>query len=65
MNTRRFATLVLSRKLGEKIFIGDDIVVTLVRNGSGQVRIGIDAPKDVAIVRKELKDKRLKKNPAA
>ncbi len=46
--------LVLTRKLMEKLFIGDDICVTVVRLEGGQVRLGIDAPRDVAVVRGEL-----------
>ena len=37
--------LVLTRKLMEKLFIGDDICVTVVRLEGGQVRLGIDAPR--------------------
>ena len=46
--------LVLTRKLMERLFIGDDICVTVVRLESGQVRLGIDAPRDVSVVRAEL-----------
>ena len=46
--------LVLTRKLMEKLFIGDDICVTIVRLEGGQVRLGIDAPRDVKVVRAEL-----------
>ena len=46
--------LVLTRKLMEKLFIGDDICVTVVRLEGGQVRLGIDAPRDVTVVRAEL-----------
>jgi carbon storage regulator len=46
--------LVLSRKTDEQILIGDSIVVTVVRIGPNEVRIGIDAPPDVDIVRTEL-----------
>lgn len=46
--------LVLSRKEGESIVINDDIVVTIVRNKGGVVRVGIEAPQDVRIVRSEL-----------
>lgn len=46
--------LVLSRKVGEKILIGDDIVVTVVRLAPGVVRIGVEAPDDLPIVRKEI-----------
>ncbi len=46
--------LVLTRKLMERLFIGDDICVPVVRLEGGQVRLGIDAPRDVAVVRAEL-----------
>ncbi len=46
--------LVLTRKLMERIFIGDDICVTVVRLEAGQVRLGIDAPREVPVVRAEL-----------
>jgi carbon storage regulator CsrA len=47
--------LVLTRKLDEQILIGDDIKVTLIRVRGNTVRLGIEAPKDVRIVRGELK----------
>lgn len=46
--------LVLSRKPGEKILIGDDVTVTIVRIGPNTVRLGIEAPRDMNIVREEL-----------
>lgn len=46
--------LVLSRKVGEQIFVGDDIVITVVRIGPNAVRLGIAAPKSMDIVREEL-----------
>lgn len=46
--------LVLSRKPGEKILIGDDVVVTIVRIGPNTVRIGIEAPRTMNIVREEI-----------
>jgi carbon storage regulator len=46
--------LVLTRKLMERLFIGDDICVTVVRLEGGQVRLGIDAPREVSVVRAEL-----------
>ncbi|MHC4179128.1 MAG: carbon storage regulator CsrA [Planctomycetota bacterium] len=54
--------LVLSRKVGEKILIGDKIAVTVVRVAQGIVRIGIEAPKEMPIVREEIKE-RLAENP--
>lgn len=46
--------LVLSRKVGQRILIGDKIAVTVVRLGHGGVRIGIEAPNDMPVVREEL-----------
>lgn len=46
--------LVLSRKAGERILVGDDVVVTLVRIGPNSVRVGIEAPREMNIVREEL-----------
>lgn len=46
--------LVLSRKPGEKILIGDKVQITIVRIGPNTVRLGIDAPRDMNIVREEL-----------
>jgi carbon storage regulator len=46
--------LVLSRKPGEKILIGDKISVTVVRIAPGIVRIGIEAPAGLPILREEL-----------
>lgn len=48
--------LVLSRKMTETIHIGPDIAITVCRIGPNSVRIGVTAPKDVVIVRGELKD---------
>ncbi len=47
--------LVLSRKVGERILIGDDIEV-VVTQIKGKVTLGVTAPKDVRILRAELKD---------
>jgi len=46
--------LVLSRREGEKIMIGDSIAITVVRMGGDKVRIGIEAPNDMLILRGEL-----------
>ena len=46
--------LVLSRKSGERILIGEDIKITIVRIGPNSVRIGVDAPGQYSIVREEL-----------
>lgn len=49
--------LVLSRKPGEKLVINGDIIVTITEIAGGKVRIGIDAPQDVKILRSELTDR--------
>jgi carbon storage regulator len=46
--------LVLSRKVGERIVVGDKVTITVVRLAQGSVRIGIEAPAEMAIVREEL-----------
>lgn len=46
--------LVLSRKVKERIKIGEDIVIEIVKVAGNAVRIGIEAPKHVSIVRGEL-----------
>ncbi|MFO0919465.1 MAG: carbon storage regulator [Planctomycetaceae bacterium] len=46
--------LVLSRRPGERIQIGDNIFVTVVRIGPNTVRIGIEAPREMNVVRGEL-----------
>ena len=46
--------LVLSRKVNERIQIGDDITITVVRLSTGSVRIGIEAPDHLTILRDEL-----------
>ena len=48
--------LVLSRKAGEKLMIGDDVVLTINRISGNRVAIGIEAPRDVRIVRGELQN---------
>jgi len=47
--------LVLSRKVGERIWIGNEICVTVVRLTSGGVRLGIEAPAELPVIREELK----------
>lgn len=49
--------LVLSRKVGERILIGRNIVVTVVKTAGNRVRLGIEAPDDVVIHREEIAQK--------
>ena len=49
--------LILTRKLGEKINIGDDITVTLLEIKGAQVKLGIQAPKSIGIHRNEIYEK--------
>jgi len=57
--------LVLSRKESERIRVGDSIVITVVRVAKDRVRLGIEAPADVLVLRDELeKDKRETPAPA-
>ncbi len=46
--------LVLSRKIGEKIYINDNICITVVEIDRGKIRLGIEAPREVPIFRQEL-----------
>ena len=57
--------LVLSRKKGETIKIGDDIEITIVATANDQVKIGIQAPKNIEILRKELFEEIQDENKAA
>jgi carbon storage regulator len=50
--------LVLSRKLGEKIYIGENICITVIDQDRGKIRLGIEAPRDVPIHREELTPQR-------
>jgi carbon storage regulator len=51
------AMLILTRKLGEKIAIGDDITITLVEIKGTQIKLGIEAPKHIEIHRQEVYDR--------
>jgi len=46
--------LVLSRKVGERILIGDHVAITVVRINATTVRLGVDAPSKLVVVREEL-----------
>ncbi len=57
--------LILTRKPGESIMIGDTIEISLVDIKGDQVKIGINAPKNVKVYRKEVYDSIQKENEAA
>jgi carbon storage regulator len=57
--------LVLTRKAGEGIIIGDDIRITVVELKGGGVRIGIDAPRELKVHRQEVYDRILRENQEA
>ena len=49
--------LILTRRVGESLMIGDDVNVTVLGICGNQVRIGVNAPKDVAVHREEIYDR--------
>ena len=53
--------LVFTRKVGQKILIGDDIEVKVVGRSGNQIRLAVTAPPSVDILREEIADKRPKK----
>jgi carbon storage regulator len=57
--------LILSRKVNEKIMIGDDISVSIIEIRGDQVRVGVDAPKAVKVFRQEVFDAIRAENKAA
>ena len=60
-NKESNSMLILSRNEGQTIFIGDDIKITVLGINGKQVRIGIEAPDEVAVDREEIYIKKLKK----
>ncbi len=54
--------LVVSRKIGEELKVGDDIIVKVIDIDKNQVKIGIDAPRNVMILRMELVKEITKQN---
>ena len=53
-----YVVLILSRRNGESFIIGENIKITVLSQRSNQVRIGIDAPRDLPVFREEVLDRR-------
>lgn len=49
--------LILTRRVGETLIVGDDVVITVLGVKGNQVRIGINAPKEISIHRQEIYDR--------
>lgn len=52
--------LILTRRVGEKLIIGDDVIVTILSLKGNQIRVGIEAPREIKVHRQEVFD-RIKK----
>lgn len=48
------AVLILTRRIGETVMIGDEVVVTVLRVKGNQVRLGVEAPKHISVQREEI-----------
>lgn len=46
--------LILTRRIGEKLMIGDEVMVTILNVSGNQIKIGIEAPNDVSVHREEI-----------
>jgi carbon storage regulator len=57
--------LVLTRKTGQRIMVGDDIVITMLSAGDGKARIGVRAPGDVRVDREEVRRARAARGASA
>jgi len=57
--------LILTRKVNETLMVGDDVSVTVLGIKGGQIRIGINAPRDIPVHRQEVYEKILQERKAA
>ena len=55
--------LILTRRVGETLMIGDDIAVTVLGVKGGQVRVGVNAPRDVIVHREEIYERIREEDP--
>jgi len=46
--------LILTRRIGETLMVGDDVAITVLGVKGNQIRLGVDAPKDVSVHREEI-----------
>lgn len=49
--------LILARRIGETLMVGDEVTVTVLGVKGNQVRLGVNAPKDIAVHREEIYDR--------
>jgi len=49
--------LILTRREGESVLIGDDVTITVLRVKGNQVRLGVNAPKEVSVQREEISER--------
>jgi carbon storage regulator len=48
--------LVIRRRAGESLFIGEDVEIKILEMGTSQVKLGIEAPKDITVLRSEVRE---------
>jgi carbon storage regulator len=51
---RRIGMLILTRRIGETLMVGDEVTITVLGVKGNQVRLGVNAPRDVAVHREEI-----------
>ena len=57
LGTGKWIMLILTRRVGESLMVGDDVTITVLGVKGNQVRIGVKAPKEVAVHREEILDR--------